>query len=393
MATNTYVELDKVTISGTSTSVVTLNSISSAYTDLVVVISSAATDTSTNNYMYMTFNNDTTQTYSTNQIYGDGSNAGAIRWSNRSNINLEYPSYPSTTQSYHIINILSYSNTTSHKTILCRAGSANLGVDATTGQWRSTAAISRIDITSNFSNFASGSTISLYGITKEPQFSSKATGGTVLYGADGYIYHAFTSSGTFTPNQSLSCQVLVVGGGGGGQSFYSGIGWGSGGDGGYVTYSSSSSFSATPYTVTIGAGGSGGSGTSGASGSTGSTSSVNSITAAGGTGATNGRGPGYGAGGTVSTYRSSPAAGIGVEYLGYKVAGGGWYGQNSQNIADYPVNSTQYGGGFQKGYTTASPSTLPYNGGGGAGGSNSSEGGTSAGQAGAAGLVVIRYAG
>ena len=163
MAT-TYEPIATTTISGTGTATVTFNSISGTYTDLVVVVASAATATSTNNYMYMTFNNDSGSNYSTTQLWGDGSSAGSIRWSNRSNINLEYKSYPSTTQQQHIIQIQNYSNSTTYKTALCRAGTASLGTDATVGLWRSTAAITRLDITSSFSNFADGSVLTVYAI-------------------------------------------------------------------------------------------------------------------------------------------------------------------------------------------------------------------------------------
>jgi hypothetical protein len=160
----TYEPIATTTVSGTGTATVTFNSISGSYTDLIVVVASAATATSTNNYMYMTFNNDTANNYSTTQLWGDGSSAGSIRWTSRANINLEYKSYPSTTQSQHIIQIQNYSNSTTYKTALCRSGSANLGVDATVGLWRSTAAITRLDITSNFSNFADGSVLTIYAI-------------------------------------------------------------------------------------------------------------------------------------------------------------------------------------------------------------------------------------
>ena len=45
--------------------------------------------------------------------------------------------------------------------------------------------------------------------------SPKATGGTVTSDST-YWYHTFTSNGTFTPSQALSCDVVVVAGGAGG---------------------------------------------------------------------------------------------------------------------------------------------------------------------------------
>lgn len=161
----TYTPIASTTVSGTSTTTVTFNSISGSYTDLIVVVASNVAAVSTNNYMYMNYNNDSGTNYSTTQLYGNGTAAGSIRWTNRTNINLEYK----TTQeanvwSQHIIQIQNYSNTTTYKTALCRAGSASLGTDATVGLWRSTAAITRLDITSYFSNFADGSVLTVYGI-------------------------------------------------------------------------------------------------------------------------------------------------------------------------------------------------------------------------------------
>ena len=387
MATNTYVALDKITV-GTATPSITFSSISGSYTDLVLVMDLGAGTAGVD--IYCQVNGDTASNYSHTRITGNGTAASSSRGTSLAYMRFSDGGSPQTTaNSVTQVSFMNYSNTTTYKTALNRASNGNRGTGGVVNLWRSTAAITSITVYLSSGNITAGSTFSLYGIKKEPQFSSKATGGTILYGSDGYIYHTFTSSGTFTPNQTLTCQTLVVGGGGGGGAFNAGVGWGNGGNGGNVTYSSSASYNATGYTVTIGSGGSGGTGSSGASGGSGTASSVNSITAAG---AGMASGPGYGVGGTISTYRNSPAAGIGVEYLGYKVAGGGWYGQNGQNIANYPINSTQYGGGFQKGFTSASPSTSPYNGGGGAGGSNTSDGGTYAGQSGASGLVVIRYA-
>lgn len=80
--------------------------------------------------------------------------------------------------------------------------------------------------------------------------SPKATGGTISYGGDGYTYHTFTASGTFTPTQSLTADALVIaGGGGGGQAR-----GGGGGAGGLLAFTSQS-LTTTGYTVTVGAGG------------------------------------------------------------------------------------------------------------------------------------------
>ncbi|NTW33298.1 MAG: hypothetical protein HGB12_11870, partial [Bacteroidetes bacterium] len=92
-----------------------------------------------------------------------------------------------------------------------------------------------------------------------------ATGGTITYTdasglnprssppySGGYTVHAFTSSGTFTPNCSGNVEVLVVAGGGGGAGRHGG-----GGGAGGLIYNSSFAVTAQAYATTIGAGGNG----------------------------------------------------------------------------------------------------------------------------------------
>jgi hypothetical protein len=67
--------------------------------------------------------------------------------------------------------------------------------------------------------FVQYSTFYLYGVAKlgtTPAIVPYATGGDTIMTDGTYWYHAFTSSGTFTPAKGLSCDVLVVAGGGGG---------------------------------------------------------------------------------------------------------------------------------------------------------------------------------
>jgi hypothetical protein len=82
-----------------------------------------------------------------------------------------------------------------------------------------------------------------------------ATGGTITYGSNGWVYHTFTSSGTFTKinaNQSLSVQYLALGGGGAGGAY--GFG-GGGGAGGAIQGTTTYGVGNTGSGVTIGAGG------------------------------------------------------------------------------------------------------------------------------------------
>ncbi len=119
-----------------------------------------------------------------------------------------------------------------------------------------------------------------------------ASGGTVV--TDGsYIYHIFTSSGTFTmSSSSASIEYLVVAGGGGGGGGDAGGGGGAGGfrtnaqgatSGGGAAAEAAMTISAGTYQVVVGSGGAGGVG-SDVDASNGGASSFNGISAAGGGG-------------------------------------------------------------------------------------------------------------
>jgi hypothetical protein len=76
---------------------------------------------------------------------------------------------------------------------------------------------------------------------------------TYKSGSDFYKIHTFLSSGTFSIDGTVSCNILIVAGGGGGGS-YSGGGGGAGG----VRQLSSQSLTSAVYTITVGAAGLGG---------------------------------------------------------------------------------------------------------------------------------------
>lgn len=161
-AGSTYTPIATYTASGSIGSY-TFSSIPSTYTDLVVVLAPIAAGGAAD--IYMTYNGDTAGNYSSTILYGSGSSAGSTRYSNQSNIIIDfYGSAISSEISNRILQIQNYSNTTTYKTALSRANRAGSGLDAIVGLWRSTAAISSITFTLS-SSFASGSTFTLYGIT------------------------------------------------------------------------------------------------------------------------------------------------------------------------------------------------------------------------------------
>jgi hypothetical protein len=316
MATNTYVELDKVTV-GTAVSSVTFSSIPATYTDLVLVASPLST--TNGNQFTMQFNSDSASNYSATYLSGTGSAAASYRRSSQTSITPDYNGAIDTTnKTVYIFNIMNYANTTTNKTVLIRS-STGYAVEGNVALWRKTPeAISSIVL--SMTSFNTGSTFSLYGIKSE-EAASKATGGIVTSDSQ-YFYHTFIASGTFTPKQSLSCDILIVAGGGGG----GGIIGGGGGAGG-LRGLTNQSLSTINYTISIGAGGVAGVG-SGTYGTDGVTSTVT------GSGFTTlaSTGGGNGGGGSAPNANGRPGgSGAGGSYDG----GGGTQTGGAGNLGGY----------------------------------------------------------
>jgi hypothetical protein len=346
MATNTYVALDKQTLVSAASSV-TFTSIPSTYTDLRIVYATTASADVTN---YLRFNGDSTAVYSRTGLYGNGSAAGSNR--DTSQTGMYGPFSMSSSVTSNFIDVMNYSNSSTFKTCIMRSGAANNSTIATAGLWRNTAAITSIQIVCNGANFVAGSTFALYGIKAEPTATAKATGGSIYYGADGYTYHAFTSSGTFTPSTALTVEALVVAGGGGGAPA-GGVTIGGGGGAGGVCYHSVKSLTATAYTVTIGAGASGGQ-TGSSQAPSGSNSVFFDITANGGggggagyaasSGAANGATGGSGGGGGSLTTSSTGTGGASNQSTSGGATGYGFAGGTGTHLAGSYVNAGGGGG-------------------------------------------------
>ena len=357
MATNTYVALRTETVAvATGTVTFDLTGIS-GYTDLVIVINGVGATGTT--FPWMRFNGLSTNIYSDTQIAGNGSTPASSRRTAQSRGYIAEQVEMGTTQVANTtVHIMNYSNSTTNKTYLVRnnnAGSgAYVGTEAIVGMAQTTEAITSITIGTASGgtdyNFAVGSTFSLYGIKAwAGEVTPKATGGYV-YEDSSYWYHAFPFSSTFTPNQSLTADCLVIAGGGGGGDSPSA---GGGGAGGLLAYTSQS-LTAQNYTITVGAGGGGGGG-DGTQGTSGTNSQFASLTASAG-------------GGGGGAYQGALSGGSG---------GGGGYFNGSNNGVGYPGASGTLGQGNTGG--TGFAQTDNHSGGGGGGatavGGNASNGG------------------
>ena len=250
MPTNTYVALDKVTV-GTAAASVSFTGISGSYTDLEVVIEGAMTASSD---MRIQFNSDGGSNYSNTTLEGNGTTAQSARWSNQTKLIVNNFATGTGRGTYRLA-INNYSNATTYKTVLHRMAFAGNATEAGVGLWRSTAAITSMELFANGTTWVSGTTFSLYGIAAS-SVGAKATGGTI-YSDSQYYYHVFDASGTFTPTQSITADCLVVAGGGGGGAGTNGSNGGGGGGAGGLLAFTSQSLTATGYSITVGAGGTG----------------------------------------------------------------------------------------------------------------------------------------
>ena len=143
---------------------VTFSSISSSYTDLVLVMNYFS---NASEYPMIQFNGDTSNSYYFIDIYGNGTSAASTGQLGVAGIWVGYGAYSpagTTNPGTIIVNIQNYSNTTTYKSTLSRSNSTQ-GVEATTGLWRSTSAISSLVIKhQTATTYAAGSTFTLYGI-------------------------------------------------------------------------------------------------------------------------------------------------------------------------------------------------------------------------------------
>ncbi len=163
----TYEPIATTTLS-TNTATVTFSSISGSYTDLILIIFGRSTRNTNDDTLLFRLNNDSGSNYSRTRILADGTTPSSARDAGQNGINFDIvagATLASGTYSPNIYHIMNYSNTTTNTTVLNRSNNANAYVVAAAGLYRSTAAITRIDLSLvTGPNFVSGSTFTLYGI-------------------------------------------------------------------------------------------------------------------------------------------------------------------------------------------------------------------------------------
>jgi hypothetical protein len=147
---------------GSAANSVTFSSISGVYKDLRLVFSGGIGSTNP----VFTINNDSSSTYLWTTLEGDGSTT-ASAWNGNT--------YGAFANNYLLgfntsgvtvtMDILDYTATDKHKTILSRGNNSARSVNAVVNRWPSTAAVTTIRLSANATNFTAGSTFALYGVS------------------------------------------------------------------------------------------------------------------------------------------------------------------------------------------------------------------------------------
>ena len=155
MPTPTYTALANVTLASTAASV-TFSSIPASYRDFILVIEGLATSDSG---IKIAFNADTTDA-NYPFVFMRGTGSVADSGTNNRLISQFY----SASRNNAICQIMDYSATDKHKTLLIRDQNPNAQTLARAMRWSNTGAVTSIAITTATSTFAATTSFALYGV-------------------------------------------------------------------------------------------------------------------------------------------------------------------------------------------------------------------------------------
>ena len=161
----TYEPIATTTL-GSAAANISFTSISASYTDIRVVLVGSHESTATT--LRMQVNSDTGTNYSYTELIGDGAAASSSSGTSSSRINCGNANFNNTQPSLITVDWFSYTGST-NKTCLVTASQDRNGsgsVLRTVGLWRSTSAITSVQLFPATGNFATGTTATLYGILK-----------------------------------------------------------------------------------------------------------------------------------------------------------------------------------------------------------------------------------
>lgn len=171
MAKPTYDLIQSVSLSGTLPSI-SIN-VPQTYTHLEIITGLIGTGTLQNNIMR--FNSDSNANYGHLRISASGQLASPYTAVGQSGSNTYIPLdvYANSWNGgivHHVIKIYDYKNTSYYKQCsvhVSELGGSTNGIDVIGATWRSTSAITNINIAPLGNSFGAGSTLSIYGIKEE----------------------------------------------------------------------------------------------------------------------------------------------------------------------------------------------------------------------------------
>jgi hypothetical protein len=150
---------------------ITFSSISSAYTDLKIILVIKG-DSATNQDLNVQFNSNTAGNYSTTALYANGATFSSYQQTSTTSIIAATAVFPNLTRGdyrgFATIDVFSYSGS-SNKTLLGSGYNNQNGagfVSQQVGLWRNTSVINTIKLYPGSGTFATGDTAAIYGILK-----------------------------------------------------------------------------------------------------------------------------------------------------------------------------------------------------------------------------------
>jgi len=159
----TYEPIATTTLGATATSF-SFSSISSAYTDLRLVIVPEAT--SSGGTVRFRYNSDTGTNYAFTRLSGNGSLVTSTTGADEANIATSGTSISAQKPALVTLDLFSYAGSTFKTALITVANAQNNRIDKNIGLWRSTAAINSITVLLSSQSFEIGTTATLYGILK-----------------------------------------------------------------------------------------------------------------------------------------------------------------------------------------------------------------------------------
>jgi hypothetical protein len=171
--TGSYESIATTTVGGGGAASISFTSIPATYTHLQIrAMGRSSTGGFTNTGVTVRMNNDTTSNYSNHGLDSYGTGISAFGSASTSSMYIgEVVGSTGLANAYgvFVLDILDYANTNKYKTIRTLIGqnqnsASSVGnISLTSGSWRSTSAVDRIDLTTGFT-LAQYSSFALYGI-------------------------------------------------------------------------------------------------------------------------------------------------------------------------------------------------------------------------------------